>query len=278
MGDKKITTVYQSDDYSKFKLIEGNRPIDHAKKIIESIKEIGMLWQPILVNERFEIIDGQGRFLAMKTLKLPIIYIRQDGLTIKEVRYLNKNATNWKVDDYIHSYATGDDARDAYRNLEVVMRQFPEFSQSTIMKAASRYGLNSYHSNAIKSGAYDEMDFTSMNNAIRRLTKLREISNLLPGDYKFKSVLLHGVIFCEYIAEVDANFSIDQLVDSIKKNHKLVEPARNVSLAISNLNYMYNYKRSDKNRYNITRKYEDVISEIRAEAGIRNLKAMRSKQ
>lgn len=58
MGDKKITTVYQSDDYSKFRLIDGNRPIDHAKKIIESIKEIGMLWQPILVNERFEIIDG----------------------------------------------------------------------------------------------------------------------------------------------------------------------------------------------------------------------------
>ena len=275
MGDKKITSVYQTDDYSKFKLIDGNRPIDHAKKIIESIKEIGMLWQPILVNERFEIIDGQGRFLAMKTLKLPIIYIRQDGLTIKEVRYLNKNATNWKVDDYIHSYATGDDARDAYRNLEVVMRQFPEFSQSTIMKAASKYGLNRYRSDAVKDGTYDEMDFTSMNNAIRRLTKLREISNLLPADYKFKSVLLHGVIFCEYVAEVDANFSIDQLVDSIKKNYKLVEPARNVSLAISNLNYMYNYKRVEKNRYNITRKYEDVLSELRAEAGIKNLKAMR---
>lgn len=278
MADKKVTTVYQTDDYGKFKIIDGNRPIDHAKKIIESIKEIGMLWQPILVNERFEIVDGQGRFLAMKTLKLPVIYIKQDGLTIREVRYLNKNATNWKVEDYIHSYATGDDARDAYRNLEVVRRQFPEFSQNTIMKAASKYGLNTYRSNIVKDGTYDEMDFDSMNNAIRRLTKLREVSHVLPDDYKFKSVLLHGVIFCEYIAETDANFSIDQLVDSIKKNYRYVEPARNVSLAISNLNYMYNYKRSEKNRYNIVRKYEDVLYEVRAKSGIKNLKTMREKR
>lgn len=271
MADKKVTTVYQTDDYKKFKIIDGNRPIDHAKKIIESIKEIGMLWQPILVNERFEIVDGQGRFLAMKTLKLPIIYIKQDGLTIREVRYLNKNATNWKVDDYIHSYAVGDDAKDSYRNLEVVKQQFPEFSQNTVMKAASKYGLNTYRSNVIKDGTYDEMDFVSMNNAIRRLTKLREVAQILPHDYKFKSVLLHGVIFCEYIAETDANFSIDQLIDAIKKNYRYVEPARNISLAISNLNYMYNYKRSEKNRYNIVRKYEDVLAEIRSTSGTNTL-------
>lgn len=278
MADKKLTSVYVTDEYKKFKIIDGNRPINHAKKIMESIREIGMLWQPILVNERFEIVDGQGRFLAMKTLGLPVIYIVQEGLTIKEVRYLNQNATIWNVEDYIHSYATGDDAKDAYRNLEVVRRQFPEFSQNTIMKAASKYGLNTYRSNVIKDGTYDEMDFGSMNNAIRRLAKLREVSQLLPDDYKFKSVLLHGVIFCEYIAETDADFSIDQLVDSIRKNYRYVEPARNVSLAISNLNYMYNYKRSEKNRYNIVRKYEDVLHEVRAKSGSKNFKSMRSRK
>lgn len=262
MGDKKITTVYQSDDYSKFKLIDGNRPIDHAKKIIESIKEIGMLWQPILVNERFEIIDGQGRFLAMKTLKLPIIYIRQDGLTIKEVRYLNKNATNWKVGDYIHSYAVGTDARDSFVNLEVVKKQFPEFSHNIIMRAASEKGIRTNSSGDLKDGSYEGMYFAQMNLAIKRLTKLREIAAYIPTNIRFRTALLNAILFCEYLSEIDANFSIEQLADAIKKNINIVPPARNLRDAIENVDYMYNYKRLNKNRYEILRKYEDIKKEM----------------
>lgn len=262
MGDKKITTVYQSDDYSKFKLIDGNRPIDHAKKIIESIKEIGMLWQPILVNERFEIIDGQGRFLAMKTLKLPIIYIRQDGLTIKEVRYLNKNATNWKVGDYIHSYAVGIDARDSFVNLEVVKKQFPEFSHNIIMRAASEKGIRTNSSSDLKDGSYEGMYFAQMNLAIKRLTKLREIAAYIPANIRFRTALLNAILFCEYLSEIDANFSIEQLADAIKKNINIVPPARNLRDAIENVDYMYNYKRLNKNRYEILRKYEDIKKEM----------------
>ncbi len=262
MGDKKIAYVYQTSDYNKFHLIDGNRPIDHAKKIIESIKEIGMLWQPILVNERFEIIDGQGRFLAMKTLGIPVIYIIQNGLDITHVRYLNKNATNWKINDYIHSYATGADSKESFVNLEVVKKQFPEFSQNTIMRAASAKGLSAQGSTDLRNGTYDGMDFAQMNVAIRRLTKLREIATFIPQNLRFRTSLLNAIIFCEYISEVDANFSIDQLTDAIKKNLGIVPLARNLRDAIENVDYMYNYKRLGKNRYDIIRKYEDVKREI----------------
>ena len=93
MADKKVAVIYETDNYDKFKIIDGNRPIEHAKKIVESIKEIGMLWQPVLVNERFEIIDGQGRYLASKTLGKKILYVVQPGLTIKHARCLNENST-----------------------------------------------------------------------------------------------------------------------------------------------------------------------------------------
>ena len=45
MADKKVAIIYETDNYDKFKIVDGNRPIEHAKKIIESIKEIGMLWE-----------------------------------------------------------------------------------------------------------------------------------------------------------------------------------------------------------------------------------------
>ena len=262
MADKKVATVYQTDEYEKFKLVDGNRPIDHAKKIIESIKEIGMLYQPILVNERFEIIDGQGRFLAMKTLGLPIIYIRQGGLTIREVRYLNKNATNWKINDYIHSYAIGTDARDSFVNLDVVKKQFPEFSYNIIMRAASEKGIRTNSSNDLKEGSYEGMYFAQMNLAIKRLTKLREIATYIPTNTRFRTALLNAILFCEYLSEVDADFSIEQLTDAVKKNIGIVPPARNLRDAIENVDYMYNYKRTSKNRYEIFRKYEDIKREM----------------
>lgn len=277
MADKKIASVYQTDDYSKFKLIDGNRPIDHAKKIIESISEIGMLWQPILVNERFEIIDGQGRFLAMKTLKLPIIYIRQDGLTIKEVRYLNQNATIWKPKDYIHSFAVGSDSKISYTNFEVVQKQFPEFAERIILKAAGDHGLATNQTSILKDGTYEGMDFEHMNIAIRRLTILRKFDSIIPRNVLNRTNVLYGIIFCIYIAEVDANFSILQLEDAIKKNINSIQGSKSFRDAIHNINYMYNWKRNPKNRYNIERKYEDVTFEIKSETGKKNMSALRSK-
>ncbi len=270
MGDTKVATIYETSNYGKFKIIDGNRPINHAKKIIESISKIGVLWQPILVNERFEIIDGQGRFLAMKTLGKKIVYVVQPGLTIKHVRCLNENATIWKTKDYIHSYAVGGDSRTSFTNFETVQKQFPEFNVRTIVKAAGKRGLGQEQTSKLKDGTYDGMDFESMNVAIRRLTILRKFDLIVPQKLSHRVNTIYAIIFCIYISETDANFSLSQLEDAIRKNIGLVPVARNFEDAVKNVDYMYNYKRADKNRYNIFRKYEDVSTEIRSETGIRN--------
>lgn len=276
MANKKLTSVYVTDEYDKFKIIDGNRPISHAKKIMESIKEIGMLWQPVLVNERFEIVDGQGRFLAMKTLGLPVIYIVQEGLTIKEVRYLNQNATVWGVSDYIHSYAVGSDSKESFTNFEAVQKQFPEFSSKIILKASGDYGLGTNQTSSLKSGTYNGMDFDHMNTAIRRLTLLRKFDAIIPRNITNRGNILYAIVFCIYISEVDANFSLEQLEDAVKKNVESVPPARSLVDAIHNVNYMYNYKRIGRNRYNIERKYEDVVFEMRSKNSKKAHEAKRS--
>lgn len=263
MADKKVATMYETTCYSRFRFIDGNRPIDHAKKIIESIKEIGVLWQPVLVNERFEIIDGQGRFFALKTLGRPIIYIVQPGLGIKHVRYLNKNATIWKVKDYVHSYAVGEDCKESYHNLSELMRQFPEFKETLIVRAASDNGLHSDKREELKNGWYDELDFERMNLAITRLAALRRIDKVIPEKTKFKNNVYAGILFCMHIAETDAEFSITQLEDAISKYYSKMPVARTIPEAIKNLDTVYNNNRRINNRYQILRKYEDKIAEIR---------------
>lgn len=104
---QEINTVYIEKDLSRFKTIIGNRNVDEerVKRIISSIKEVGFIKAPIICNENMEVIDGQGRLEACKRLKLPVPFIKIEGLTIKECRAMNIYQTNWSTRDYIESIA-----------------------------------------------------------------------------------------------------------------------------------------------------------------------------
>lgn len=94
--DKQIASVYETYDYDKFHIMEkGNREIDHYKKIATQMNE-QFLFTVIIVNEKFEIIDGQNRFLASKELHKPIRYIIVEGYGVEQVRMYNMEARNWQ--------------------------------------------------------------------------------------------------------------------------------------------------------------------------------------
>lgn len=114
--------VQQTDNYDMFSFIEANR--DQSRGHVEALKhayeEIGNLTkvQPILVNERYEIIDGQHRFTACKDLGEPIYYTQVPGLGVREARSMNILHRGWRVEDYAKSYAlTGDTNYQKYIQL-----------------------------------------------------------------------------------------------------------------------------------------------------------------
>lgn len=106
---RQDNVIGMSKDYDRFKRIEGNRPIypSHVADMVEVMKEKPKLleYNPILINERFEIIDGQHRVLAAKELELPIFYIQQAGLRLADVQGLNSGAKPWGAMDYARSFA-----------------------------------------------------------------------------------------------------------------------------------------------------------------------------
>jgi len=107
--DTTVNTVLKTNDYNKFKTKQGNRELNqlHLKRLMSSVKEIDLLHaNPILVNENFEIIDGQHRFNVCKELKKPIYFLMVKGLGLTEIQVLNANSKNWKLDDYIDGYCS----------------------------------------------------------------------------------------------------------------------------------------------------------------------------
>ena len=108
---KKIGDIWEETDYSVFRKLVGNRPVDKKRRdnLIKSIS-IKDILNPILVTnligtEGLFIIEGQGRYEARRFLKKPIQYIQVQGLTIEDCKLLNAYNEKWKRVDHMNSGA-----------------------------------------------------------------------------------------------------------------------------------------------------------------------------
>lgn len=102
-----VNMVYKTNDLSIFKTIDGNRVpnLQHIKRLADSIRIYGMKCNPILVNEKMQVIDGQHRLMAAKEVGSFVYYIILNGYTLSEVHTLNLNQKNWSKKDYMEGYA-----------------------------------------------------------------------------------------------------------------------------------------------------------------------------
>ena len=137
-GKEVAYNVYVTKDYGIFKRLVGNRDIPESRisKIVESIQTIGWVHNPIIVNEKMEVIDGQGRLTALQRLKMPIEYIIAEGAGNKECIYMNMNMVNWKLSDFIKSYA--EQGNENYQRLLSLMENYANGNLDVISTAVYR--------------------------------------------------------------------------------------------------------------------------------------------
>lgn len=148
MEKVKVGTVWTTRDYGAFKRLEGNREVSkvRVKRIRASIEENGYIRNPITVNEKAEIIDGQGRLEALRQLGLPVEFVVAEGAGLRECIAMNANMTNWGLLDYISAYA--DEGNVSYIYLRNLFKAYgKEFNVSVITNAIS--GTNRGNANNI---------------------------------------------------------------------------------------------------------------------------------
>jgi hypothetical protein len=70
-----MSKVYTSTDYNMFKRHAKNRPIKEARVLIimANVKR-WYKYEPIVVNQQYEILNGQHRFEACRRLSIPVRY------------------------------------------------------------------------------------------------------------------------------------------------------------------------------------------------------------
>ena len=204
--------VYITKDYSIFKRLVGNRDIPESRisKIVESIQTIGWVHNPIIVNEKMEVIDGQGRLTALQRLKMPVEYIIAEGAGNKECIYMNMNMVNWKLPDFIKSYA--EQGNENYQRLLSLMQRYANGNLDIISTAVYRISKSKHRE--IKQGIL-QLTEEQYRAAVPRLEYIKPLldtidSKKLPGSMV---TLMQTLIYYYDYPEVDKN----RLIYSVEK-------------------------------------------------------------
>jgi hypothetical protein len=176
MEDKLVNGIYETTNYDKFKLIESNRDFEVRQNLADDLKEFGSFEYPIEVNEKMEVIDGQHRLATAKYLKVPIQYFVKEGADKKTVIRINTKSVNWKITDYIKSYATEgiEDYQILLRNLENPKAAC--LTPTSIMGFSSGVGSAPSHAK-IRNGKFKIIDQWKLDKFIDFMYSLSEKTN-----------------------------------------------------------------------------------------------------
>ena len=102
---QKVNEVLVTTDYDKFKFMEGNRNINlgHLARVKKSLLK-KQLEIPVIINENWEIFEGQHRVQACKEEGLPVYFMIVKGLTLEDAIAVNTVSKKWNAEDYFQHY------------------------------------------------------------------------------------------------------------------------------------------------------------------------------
>lgn len=103
MSTKEIKNkFYSTKDYSMFRKSKGNREVDstHVERIKRLIADKDTQ-QPIIVNKKYEVIDGQHTLQARKDLGLEVYFIISESEDALDTARMNTGKRNWNLDNFL---------------------------------------------------------------------------------------------------------------------------------------------------------------------------------
>lgn len=176
--NQQPNTVNSTDNYDQFTFLHNNRETHapHIEALKDAFVAFGNLTvaQPILVNERMEVIDGQHRLVACRELHQPVYYTVVPGLNVEDARQMNLLHRGWGTDDFAHSYASS--GITAYQQYLELREQFPKFPHSTILVYLYGEGKNS--TGMYKAFREGELVIHDLEATVEQLQRLAQLSEL----------------------------------------------------------------------------------------------------
>ena len=176
--ESKKYKIYETNDFSIFHKLNGNRRINTAKvnNIKASMKEFGVLPTVVLVYKdrsgKFYIADGQHTVEAAKALNETVYFVIIDEnvfidkpedehkAALRLCQEYNNCSHNWSIDDYVDSYV--DDGNPNYIQIKNWKDQYKFITYSMLQamigskcNTAGAHGGGSYKTVNLRKGILD---------------------------------------------------------------------------------------------------------------------------
>ena len=244
--------TFRTSNYDMFKRLEGNRNVlqTRVKKIKANMERNGYIFNPIVVNESHEVIDGQGRLEALRLLNLPVDFVIAENTGLAQCVALNSGTTPWKLADFIESYC--EIGNENYIRTKELIDKFPELGLQ--IKIAIITGKAPGDSTSVKNGkiflpenrmqeAEDDLNF-----ADRFVGAFKRVNGTT--NYYF-----YTVIFARRCGA-----DPERLIRTIERAE--LAPAPKMRNALDIVSDIYNKNLKDqRNRIYLFQKYEESMTE-----------------
>jgi len=230
--------IHKTKNYERFGKVIGNRKIvsSHVKKLEGSILKENMLENnPIVVNRKMDIIDGQHRLEVSKKNDLYIYYTVVEDADLKNVQQLNANNRSWNAKDYLDSFIQL--GYDDYIMLADFMREFdlPLAISRNLLSGAGSHGCLSDFKNG-------KFVVKNLHNARLIASRLADLKNHVEMNvWKDREFIKALSIAYKIIDHKGFLHKLDVFGAKITKERTTTEYLRQVES-------IYNYKRRSKVR------------------------------
>jgi len=211
--------IYTTMDYDLFKKLQGNRTVEQVRiiKIIHSLEKIGWMPAVVIVNEKFEVIDGQGRVESLKALNLPVEFVIAEGATIEDCTEMNINSTNWKLIDYIYRFAEDESSinHSSYKKLAKLMELYPTVPSKSFGCALRGVPFDGKTIKDNRVYITDEMYEKAIPQLDYAVDLLDSISTRISTHGGTKSYLFDAIVFCYNLPTIDSQRLKKSIIENI---------------------------------------------------------------
>lgn len=236
--------IYETSDYDIFKKMDGNRgvSIERKNKIRNSLNAVGYITNPITVNEKMEIGDGQARFEVFKERNMSIQFVIHEGMTLNDCIALNVNQKTWTLRDYVEAYSV--QGKETYTWLLEMDNKYPKISLNDICSLAHSKGLrlggHGSSTRDIKNGkmSLDKKEREYVEQVIKYISGYTDTLNTMKGR---KCIMYNSIIYCYgRLSQIYPNFDAERL--KRKFNEAVPAPVNSYDMegCIQTLEDLYN--------------------------------------
>jgi len=237
MKPKSDMTVKYTTNLDMFKLMENNRPVNmsRVKKIYESMSNEGLLVNPIVVNKKMEIIDGQHRYHASKMSGKGIYYLQVNNYGEKEVIRSNTNSSSWSRRDFLEFYVSKGNRN--YIKLKQYMEVFPHFSLTDSMFLLTNGTFTNTRKDQFNNGQFK---ISSYSKAVQWGEFITSLQKFFPEGYS-RTIFVRSML--SILNKYENEFNTNEFIKKSEIIPHYFKICGNQSDYVRMIEDIYNYKR-----------------------------------